>query len=206
LAVALFVPCGCKNRGGGGGLTRNPEPRYDPLVKGPYIPRQHLPLTERDGTASRDPRDPLTRTTGRSDRATEGYSSGPERFRGTYVPSPDTSPAALASGIRDGNELKIADTRPDDRVPLRPAGGPVSDAPPPAAEKPRDDSLAPLFADLQKYGAKQSEWSMTQENGQFLFRASVPLPSGARRQYAGIGHTREEAIRQVLDQIVGDRK
>jgi hypothetical protein len=198
-AVAvLFALSGCKTRSGSGGDSAGGKFR-DPLVYGPTrIPPQNVPVRERDGVGIRDP---LTTPTSRSDsKGGTGYSDGPERFRGTYIPNESSTPAALASRRGDGEELKIADT-PDNRVPLRQVGGVEAPENPPADDR----SVEPLFAELEKYGVKRADRSLAAEDGRYTFRASMPW-NGATRQYTGVGATAGEAVKQVLEQVVADRK
>src|SRR5262249_52752191 len=126
-----------------------------------------------------------------------GYTDDPERFKGTYIPSMNSTPAALAAKGRDEG-LKI-DT-PDDRAPLKQVGAVV-----PAASG--GDALEPMYAELEKNGAKRGETSLGKEDGKFVFRAAVPIGNnGAKRQYMGVGETQNEAVKQVLDQVVADGK
>jgi len=203
--VGLCALAGCKFRDGetGGGLSK---PR-DPLVYGPTrIPPQNVPVSDRGGVGTGGPKsDPLKDRTigGGTDRSGVGYSDGPERFRGTYVPGPATAPAALAAR-KDGEELKI-DT-PDSRVPLRQTGGTL---PPEAGEASAvaTPKLEELYAELARYGVRPDARSLSEENGGFTFRAAVPIgENGARRQYSGVGKTAAEAIRQVLEQLAQDER
>lgn len=194
----LFALSGCKSKEGstrdGGGKFR------DPLVYGPArIPPQNVPVRERDGTARGT--DPLVSPTGRHDARTgSGYSDGPDRFKGSYTPNSDTTPAALAAKMRDGEELKI--DAPDNRVPLKQAGG----VQPAVGVEVPTDGTEPLYAELAKYGVRAESRSLAQEEGKFVFRASVPISgNGARRQYTGVGATAAEAVKQVTDQVVADR-
>ncbi len=203
--VALFALAGCKTKdGNGSGATTKPR---DPLVYGPTrIPPQNVPVSERGGVGSAGPKiDPLKdRSVGSSgDKTGVGYADGPERFRGTHVPGPATTPAALAAKANDSEELKI-DT-PDFRVPLRQVGGtlPVGGG----TASPPPEGLDQLYAELAKYGVTPSARSLTQENGEYTFRAAVPISdNGAKRQYAGVGRTAAEAVKQVLDQLQSDGK
>lgn len=196
--VGLLALSGCKSRDGNGGSVGSggtPKQR-DPLVYGPSrIPPQNVPLPDRATKG----RDPLTTPTARSGA---GYSDDPERFRGSFNPSPSSSPASLAGKNHDPEELRI-DTPPDNRVPLRQAGGvvPAGDAEPTAP------ALDPLFAELAKYGVSRADRSLVREGGESTFRATVPISgNGARRQYTGVGKTDADAVKQVLDQVVADRK
>ena len=199
-AAVLFALAGCKSKSGSGGDSAGGKFR-DPLVYGPTrIPPQNVPVRERDGVGSRD-RDPLTTPTSRSDsKSATGYSDGPERFKGTFVPNVASTPAALASRRGDGDELKIADT-PDNRVPLKQVGGVET----PESPRPDDKGAEPLFTELEKYGVKRENRSLTTEDGRYTFRASMPW-NGATRQYTGVGATPAEAVQQVLEQVVADRK
>jgi hypothetical protein len=194
--AAICLVAGCKSKDGGS---------RDPLVHGPRIPKQNLPLPDRDAIGVKGPKtDPLLdRPVGRGkDKNGHGYSDDPERFQGVFVPGENTSPAALASKWNDGDELKL--DAPDGRVPLRPATGDVKPA---GGVATGSDSLRPLYQELEKYGATRNGWSLRQDNGRHVFRASVPISgSGAKRQYEGIGATAEAAVKQVLDQVIADRQ
>jgi hypothetical protein len=205
--AGLFVLSGCKSRdgngGGVGGLGSSGGKQRDPLVYGPSrIPPQNVPLPERDGVGSKD-RDPLTAPVGRAgDKSGSGYSDDPRRFQGTYIPGPGTTPAALAAKLRDDDTLKI-DT-PDNRVPLKPTGAVI----PAGATLPSNTEADGALAELERqYGVKREDRSLIQENGEYIFRASVPISgNGAKRQYTGVGTTAAEAVKQVLDQVVADRR
>lgn len=210
--AALLALSGCKstNKDGGGkdSATTTGGKKRDPLVYGPTrIPPQNVPLPERDAIGRRKG-DPLTTPTARSDRPGVGYSDDPERFKGTFIPGAGSTPAALAAKGRDGEELKIADV-PDNRVPLKLAGGvlPPGVGPGEGVGGAAAGAVDPQFAELAKYGVKAEDRSLTQEDGQFVFRAAVPISgSGAKRQYTGVGATAADAVKQVLDQVVADRK
>jgi len=199
--AALLALAGCKSTKDGDAAPTGG--RRDPLVSGPRIPPQNVPLPERGGVAGakNTKSDPLLeRPVGRGG---SGYSDDPERFKGTFIPGAGSTPAAMASKFKDGDDLKIDDT--DDRVPLRPAGGTAGDRVTPAAavvEPPAD--LDPLYAQLQRYDVAAADRSLKQENGRYVFRAAVPLRSGAKRHYEGIGTTPTEAVKQVLDQVATD--
>jgi hypothetical protein len=196
--LALLALAGCRSDGSKGSGSR------DPLVYGPNrIPPQNVPLSDRSGVgvgakgAKTDPL--LERPVGKNgDRSGVGYNDDPARFSGTHIPGPGTTPAALAAKTKDGDELKI-DT-PDNRVPLRPAGGivPIDDTSGPAANQ--------TFQELEKYGVRQEDRSLTNEDGKYVFRASVTNSNGTKRSYTGVGSTSDEAVRQVLDQVVQDRR
>src|SRR5262249_37309167 len=107
-----------------------------------------------------------------------------------------STPAALAGKGKDGEELKIDDTGkdPGKGVPLTPVGGTV----PTGAPEP--GGVDGLFSELEKYGVKREDRSLGRENGQYVFRASVPISgNGAKRQYTGVGATPAEAVTKVLD-------
>ncbi len=199
--VVLFALAGCKSRQGSTGGVSNGNGKFrDPLVYGPSrIPPQNVPLPDRDGTARGS--DPLVSPTSRTDSQSGArYSDDPNRFKGSFHPGANTTPAALAASRGDGEELKIADA--DNRVPLRQVGGvlPPGESAPIAEEKP--DAL---LAALKRYGISPADQRMEREEGKYVFRASVPIgPTGARRQYQGIGATAEDAMKQVVDQIATD--
>ena len=182
-AVAL---AGCKSDkdGSGGGAGR----KNDPLVYGPSrIPRQDLPVPERGIPAKA--KDPLTTPTGgRADKA--GYTDDPERFKGTVLPGKATTPASLAGRFEDGEELKIEAPG----VTLQPAGGPL---PVNASE-----GVARLYDRLEKAGVKPADRTLTQQGGQYVFRAAVVITAaGARREYTGQADSAYDAVKQVADQI-----
>jgi hypothetical protein len=211
--VALLALTGCKSTKDGGSASTTGGKR-DPLVYGPTrIPAQNLPLPDRGAIGAKGTKnDPLLeRPVGKgSDKTGVGYADGPERFRGTYIPGPGSTPAALAGKGKDGDELKIdAPEMPDNRVPLRPRGGVLPAGAIEMGEMGEmgDGGLQALYADLAKYGAKREHMRLTQEDGRHVFRASVPISgSGAQCQYDGVGATATEAVKQVLDQVMADRK
>ena len=196
--MALFALTGCKSKDNDSSIRKG-----DPLVYGPNrIQPQNLPLPDRGSIGSNGPKpDPLLdRPVGKNG---SGYSDDPSRFKnGPFIPGLGSTPAALASSKgRDGDALEIKDT-PDNRIPLRtggvqPAGGVEADA-----------GLASLYADLAKYGVKPDSRTLAHdESGEFTFRASVPISGeGARREYTGVGKTPSDAVKQVLEQVVADRK
>jgi hypothetical protein len=195
-AVAL---AGCKTdkETKGTGVARG----KDPLVYGPLIPKQNVPVTDR-ATGPNGPSDPLTTATG----GKAGYNDDPDRFKGVYIPGRSSTMAALASTpsalptrIRDGEELKIAD---GPGVELTPAGGKSAGV---AVDPPED--LQPLFGQLQKFGVAAADRSLERENGKYTFRATVPIAAtGAHRQYVAVGTTAREAVTQVLDQVANEPK
>jgi hypothetical protein len=191
--IALVALVGCKSSDGGKGR--------DPLVHGPNrIPPQNVPLNDRAGTATKGTKgDPLLeRPVGKTgDKSGIGYSDDPSRFKGTHIPGPGTTPAALAGKSRD-DELKI--DAPDNRVPLQPTGGIIS------IESNGGTALDGLFRELERYGVKREDATLARENGRYVFRASITSPGGAKRAFSGIGDTTNDAVKQVLDQIALDRK
>ncbi|MCE9564093.1 MAG: hypothetical protein K8U57_18775 [Planctomycetes bacterium] len=201
-ALAL---AGCKSRDGGGNVGGGSQGAMrDPLVygAGSRIPPQNVPLPDRGGIGAKGRPDPLTTPTGKSgDRTGVGYSDDPERFKSTFNPGPGTTPASLAAKKNDGEELKI-DT-PDNRVPLRQVGGVL----PGGDIEPVAPGVDPLFTELAKYGVTRADRTLTQENGQYTFHASVPISgNGAKRGYTGVGKSATEAVKMVLDQVIADRK
>ena len=193
-AAALFALVGCKSdkelKGSGVSKGKN-----DPLVYGPTrIPRQDLPVPDRATGPKGGKPDPLTTPTG----GKAGYSDDPERFKGTFIPGKGSTPAALAGRLKDGDELKIDDSK---GVTLTPAGGML-----PAGIEPPED-VEPLLKQLEKYGVTRDDRTLERENGKFAFRASLTLNrTGARRQYVGVGDTARDAVKQVLDQVANDPK
>lgn len=198
--AALFALAGCKSDkdtgiGGGVGMgASRPKDKSDPLVFGPTkIPKQDLPVPDR-ATGPRIKPDPLTSPTG----GKAGYMDGPERFQGTFIPGKASTPAAL-SGRRpkDGEELKI-----DDGAPLVPAGGAL-----PNGDLGTPDGVSGLYTQLERLGVSAEDRSLTRENGQYVFRASVAISStGAKRQYTGMSESAAEAVKRVLDQVSADQK
>lgn len=193
-AALLVALGGCKSdKGGtqGAGVSRG---KHDPLfASGPnLIPKQNVPIPDR-ATGPNGRRDPLTTPLGGKPADKVGYTDDPERFKGTYVPGEFSTPAALASRIKDGEELKIDDT---EGVPLRPAGGTL----PGGALAPPAD-VAPLYAELEKRDVKREDRDLTRENGKWTFRASLPNANGGKTQYTGVADTAADAVKQVLKQI-----
>ena len=196
-ALGLLALVGCKTdkeeRGGGGlGVGR----KNDPLVSGPRIPKQDLPVPER-GIGSKGKPDPLTTPAGgRNDKV--GYNDDPERFKGTYIPNKASTPASLAGRIKDGEELKIETPG----VTLQPAGGVFPTGGPDAAE-----GVSGLFDRLEKLGVKRADRTLDPEDGKYVCRASVQINAeGARRQYTGMAVSAYDAVKQVVDQIAADQK
>jgi hypothetical protein len=189
--LAALVGCKTDKETKGTGVARG----KDPLVYGPTrIPRQDLPVPDR-ATGPNGKTDPLTTPTG----GKAGYTDDPERFKGTYIPGKSSVPAALAGRRNDSDELKIADTPAG--VTLTQTGGTLSGGLVPT------ESVEPLYTQLAQYGVKSEDRTLERENGQWVFRAAVPISgNGARRQYTGTGATAVEAIKQVADHIATDRK
>jgi hypothetical protein len=192
--AALVLIVGCKSSNSDSGT------RGDPLVRGPNIPPQNVPFPDRGGVGANG-KDPLTTPTSKTPEKTGvGYGDDPARFKGTYIAGPNSVPAALAGKMRDGEELKIDGN--ENRVPLQQAGG-VSPS------KPYEQSAAveSLYRELERYGCKGGDRTLTQENGQFVFRASLTRPgaNGARLLCTETGATPEEAIKKVLDDVSNDQ-
>lgn len=197
---ALFALVGCKSDkdtgiGGGVGMgASRPKDKADPLVFGPTkIPKQDLPVPDR-ATGPRIKPDPLTTPTG----GKAGYTDDPERFKGTFIPGKASTPAAL-SGRRpkDGEELKI-----DDGAPLVPTGGAL-----PNGSLDAPEGVSGLYTQLERLGVSAEDRSLTRENGQYVFRASVAISgNGAKRQYTGMSESAADAVKRVLDQVVADQK
>jgi hypothetical protein len=198
--AALFALAGCKSN-----TTDNGSRSSDPLVSGgSRIPAQNIPLLDRGSLGSNGKSDPLLGSPPSKpvDKNGVGYSDDPARFKGTYIPSPSSTPAALAGNLKgDGEELKIDGN--ENRVPLQQTGAivPVKSTGPGAA-------VESLYRELEKYGWMREERALGQENGEYVFRAAVPREgrSGAKIQITGVGQTPEEAIKKVLDQVIEDRK
>jgi hypothetical protein len=186
-AAGLFALAGCRTdkEAKGSGVSR---PKNDPLVQGPNLPKQNLPLPDRATGAKADP---LTTPTG----GKAGYNDDPDRFKGTYLPGTGSTPAALAGRIRDGSELKIADTG---GVKLVPAGGTVPEE---TVEAPAD--VQALLAKLDRYGVARGDRFFERDGDKYVFRAAALVrgDDGARRQYTGVAPTMRDAVQQVLDQL-----
>jgi hypothetical protein len=194
--LGLLALAGCKTDkdAKGASVARG----KDPLLNGPnLIPRQNVPVPDR-ATGPRAQGDPLTTPTG----GKVGYNDDAERFKGTFIPGKNSTVAALTSRLKDGEELKIADTTSG--VPLTPAGGLSGGLSGGGPLVPPED-LDPQFAQLEKYGVKAEDRSLERDGAKYTFRATVPLKSGARRQYVGLGATGREAVQQVLDQVVTEK-
>jgi hypothetical protein len=195
--VALVALAGCRSGEGGRGSGGR-----DPLVYGPNrIPPQNVPLNDRGGVGAKNTKtDPLLeRPVGKSgDRTGFGYKDDPSRFKGTHIPGPDTTPAALASRTGDGDELKI--DAPDTRVPLQPTGGVIP------IESDAGMAIDGLIRELEKYGVRKEDRSLAREDGKYIFRASVTNANGTKRAYQGRGETANDAVKQVVDQVVLDRR
>src|SRR5438874_1872835 len=79
-------------------------------------------------------------------------------------------------------------------TPLTPAGGSAAAATDVPAE------IAPLHAELQRFGVGRGDYTTTRDGGRYLFQARVPIGNGAVRGYTGAGATEADAVRQVLEQ------
>jgi hypothetical protein len=195
--LALIALAGCRSSDGGKGSGGR-----DPLVYGPNrIPPQNVPLHDRGGVGAKNTKtDPLLeRPVGKTgDRSGFGYKDDPARFKGTHIPGPDTTPAALAGRTGDGDELKI--DAPDNRVPLQPTGGVIP------IESDAGMAVDGLLRELEKFGVRKEDRSLAREEGKYLFRASVTNANGTKRAYQGRGDTANDAVKQVLDQVAMDRR
>jgi hypothetical protein len=195
--LALIALAGCRSSDGGKGSGGR-----DPLVYGPNrIPPQNVPLHDRGGVGAKNTKtDPLLeRPVGKTgDRSGFGYKDDPARFKGTHIPGPDTTPAALAGRTGDGDELKI--DAPDNRVPLQPTGGVIP------IESDAGMAVDGLLRELEKFGVRKEDRSLAREEGKYLFQASVTNANGTKRAYQGRGDTANDAVKQVLDQVAMDRR
>jgi hypothetical protein len=137
------------------------------------------------------------------DKTGVGYTDDPSRFKGSYIPSPNSTPAALAGHMKDDEELRIGGN--ENRVPLQQTGGVLPANPKEQGVSPALDSI---YRELEKYGCKREDRSLGQENGQYVFRASVPRDGGAGAKLCVVetGQTPEEAARKALESIQSDRK
>jgi hypothetical protein len=195
--LALLALAGCRSSDGGKGSGGR-----DPLVYGPNrIPPQNVPLHDRGGLGAKNTKtDPLLeRPVGKTgDRSGFGYKDDPARFKGTHIPGPDTTPAALAGRTGDGDELKI--DAPDNRVPLQPTGGVIP------IESDAGMAVDGLLRELERFGVRKEDRSLAREEGKYLFRASVTNANGTKRAYQGRGDTANDAVKQVLEQVAMDRR
>src|SRR5579872_5301381 len=143
----LFSLVGCKSSNSDSS-TRN----GDPLVSGPSrIPAQNIPVPDRGIGANGKLPDPLLGSpTGKpQDKSGVGYTDDPSRFKNGYIPSPSSTPAALAGHMKDSDELKIDGN--ENRVPLQQAGAVVPTKPSEPAPTP---ALEAIYRELEKYGWK----------------------------------------------------
>jgi hypothetical protein len=195
--LALTVLVGCRSSDGGKGSGGR-----DPLVYGPNrIPPQNVPLHDRGGIGARNTKtDPLLeRPVGKTgDRSGFGYKDDPARFKGTHIPGPDTTPAALAG--RNGGEEELKIDSPDNRVPLQPTGGIIP------IESDAGLAVDGLLRELEKFGVRKEDRSLAREDGKYVFRASVTNANGTKRAYQGRGDSANDAVKQVLEQVAMDRR
>jgi hypothetical protein len=193
--AALLALTGCKSDN-----SNNSSRNNDPLVGGTRIPPQNVPVPDRGGVGANGKTDPLMASpvSKPPDKTGVGYTDDPSRFKGTYIPSASTMPAALAGNLKD-DELKIDGN--ENKVPLMQTGAVL-----PGKPLAQNADLAAVYSELEKYGCKPENRSLSQENGGYLFRAAVPREggNGAKTQYQETGRTAEEAVKKVLDQIQAD--
>jgi hypothetical protein len=199
--AAIFALAGCKSSS-----SDNSSRNGDPLVSGPNrIPAQNIPVPDRGiGSNGKSPDPLLGSPTGKpQDKTGVGYTDDPSRFKGTYIPSPSSTPAALAAHLKDGEELRIDGN--ENRTPLQQTGAVLPTKP---MEQGVSAALSAIYQELEKYDCKREDRSIAQENGEYVFRASVPREggAGAKLLVTGVGRTPEEAAKQALDQIQLDRK
>jgi hypothetical protein len=168
--AALLALTGCKSDN-----SNNSSRNNDPLVGGTRIPPQNVPVPDRGGVGANGKTDPLmaSPTSKPPDKTGVGYTDDPARFKGTYIPSASTMPAALAGNLKDGEELKIDGN--ENKVPLLQTGA-VSPGKPLA----QSADLAAIYSELEKYGCKP-------ENRSLSHRSSP----GGRGSAAQIGPGRE---------------
>ncbi len=192
-AVGLFALVGCKTdkETKGSNVARGNDP-----LKPSLIPKQNVPVPDR-ATGPKGKSDPLMTPTGGK---AAGYSDDPERFKGVVVPGLHSTPASLAGRLKDGDELKIADTG---GVTLQPTGG--TGAAPGGVEPPPD--VEPFLTQLEKYGVTRADRSFERDGAKYAFRASVPISgNGAKREYVATAVNASDAVKQVLEQVAADRK
>jgi hypothetical protein len=192
--AALLALSGCKSDNSNSGTRSS-----DPLVQGTRIPPQNVPLPDRGGIGSNGKTDPLMSPTSKpQDKSGVGWSDDPSRFKDTFIPSAASTPAALAGHLKESGELKIDGN--ENKVPLQQTGG-VSSVRPFA----QSAELASTYTQLEKYGCKAENRSLSQENGQYVIRATVPKDGpngvGPKLQVMAVGQTPEEAASRLVDQV-----
>jgi hypothetical protein len=196
--AALLALTGCKSNN-----SDNNTRTGDPLVIGPTrIPPQNVPMPDR-GIGANGKSDPLLGkpTSKPQDPSGVGYTDDPSRFKDTFIPSPNSTTAALAAKSRDSEELKIDGN--ENKVPFQQASAVM-----PMKPGEQNPALDPLYRELEKAGCKREEWSLRQENGGYVFRAAMPISggNGAKVQFTEVGRTADEAVKKVLDQVNAEKK
>ncbi len=211
-AAALAVGPGCRlfnksSDSGGGGIGGGVAGKSDPLFTGGRIPPQNVPLPDRGAKGRGDPL--LGSPTNRSTDRGSAKASEDDRWRGTYLPDKSSTNAALAARLRDDNsDLRIGDATArgrDDRATATPTG--ASSGVVPASVRGERGVPDAVVAELKRYGVSGGGWDTERtSNGEWVFRARVPIGNGADRQYEGVGPTPEAAARQVLELVKADRQ
>lgn len=220
--LVLSLPvlaAGCKSADKGGPLglglfasrdssAGSQRAAVDPILTNGRIPPQSLPVPGKDSLTVDAGRDPLFGSPAGRDRddrperaASTGKRTPPKptdetsstpRMSLPYRPSPASTPAALAGRI-------------DPRDPAMRVG----DDPPPVLSVGRaDGSAADLTRELKKLGATVSPPAL--ERGEYVCRGEIELDPdgkpGVRRAYETAGATPQAALRQMLEQMRGDRR
>jgi len=210
LIVLLLANTGCKSKGGGGALTKT-----DPLISDQRIPPTTVPLPEPNGgLGNRDRRtDPLLGSPTGRDRTGSSRKDDVDRWKGPFVASQATSPAALASKLRnDHSDLAIGDkpssstpTNPDRGVKLQPASGTIPATP---MSLPTNLGLIPqvLQDDLKALGIQRGDYEMAKSpEGEYAIRARVSNANGTTTRYEEVGPSAASAVQRLIDQLKSDR-
>lgn len=226
VCAATLLQAGCKStsrdKGGllGFGLVSRPGgsnqlSRVDPLLTGGRIPPQDLPLPGKEAVASEN-RDPLyglptgagdrpepTKQAGRTNTdATPGAIDAalPPPPREPYRPGRNTTAAALAGRLNPRDPtLAIGDQPPPIGTPTN-GGSPVRPASGTQSVQDQADVLRQMGAHVAL---------PVREGDVYIARAEVPIDPdhpGRLRAYEGGGRSPEAAMKQLYDQVRGDRR
>lgn len=207
MLLALALGTGCKSKGGSGPITKN-----DPLMSDQRIPPTVVPLPEPNGgLGGRNPKnDPLLGSpTGRGkDTTGSSRKDDVDRWKGPYIPSQASSPAALTATLRnDHSDLAIGDkpSTPERGVKLQPASGTFTV---PTTGTPANLGLIPqvLQDDLKSLGINRGDYEMTKSaNGQYSIRARVMRANGTSTMYEEVGASAAAAVQRLIDQLRNDQ-
>lgn len=215
LASALILPLaiagsGCKSKTGAAG----PLSRNDPLMSDQRIPPTSVPLPEpHGGLGNRNRRnDPLLGSPTSHSREGVGASrrEDVDRWKGTYIPSQATTPAALTATLRNNHSDLVLTDRPDEResgkgVKLQLAGG-IPPAPGPA-NTPANLGLIPqvLQEDLKSLGIQRGDYELARlPSGEYAIRARVIRSNGTTTLYEEVGPSAAAATQKLIDQLRTD--